>query len=663
MNLIGTQIKATNRNIGRVQCPHTSEIEFRISETLPMADPPTTPTTPSGLAGHFPNNQTPYLTHIQHDPFYRIPFETNVMPTKTEIGHGYYGKTGHVSVGRKICDLEQRVTNAISHAKISQKTANLVNAVEEYTSTHNTASTVNQKQIDYENTNIIKETPYRKQYETPQIKNSISTNRIPKNIWRTISNKEIPPALTPYTHFKLPTFFMNIGGHNMKVLFDSGSSVSILTQKGKRIITETDIKPTNVNVWAANNQKLKLGGEIMLTLNLQTPIDHKFLISQNDISGCHALLGTDLYSKLDSFSLTGFKDLGITLCINNSLFSFNNKENPEYIYIIFSEEEINPIATDHCTYIVKRAETEEINKLLDEDFETNSDILPINDIQNGFTPDIPTVSSNKERMELFEKMIDNLDLQHLKPPTKNRLITILKLASQLFITTPNDPVGLIPNCVVRINTSEGEPIRAKQRKFSPLVAAKVKQMNVAMISRGIIELSKSQWSNPIVLVKRPGASTSLRMCLDLRELNKRIQFDSYPIGDIKSILQSVSGYKIYTTLDISEAYFCMLIHPDDRYKLAYRTPDGLYQFCRLPFGILTGCALWNRKFQEILSELGDENLKAYFDDLIIFTNDEDSHLALLNKVLKTLLKAGLRIKLTKCQLVKGSVKFLGLGKG
>ena len=401
----------------------------------------------------------------------------------------------------------------------------------------------------------------------------------------------------------------------------------------------------------------------MLTLNLQTPIDHKFLISQNDISGCHALLGTDLYSKLDSFSLTGFKDLGITLCINNSLFSFNNKENPEYIYIIFSEEEINPIATDHCTYIVKRAETEEINKLLDEDFETNSDILPINDIQNGFTPDIPTVSSNKERMELFEKMIDNLDLQHLKPPTKNRLITILKLASQLFITTPNDPVGLIPNCVVRINTSEGEPIRAKQRKFSPLVAAKVKQMNVAMISRGIIELSKSQWSNPIVLVKRPGASTSLRMCLDLRELNKRIQFDSYPIGDIKSILQSVSGYKIYTTLDISEAYFCMLIHPDDRYKLAYRTPDGLYQFCRLPFGILTGCALWNRKFQEILSELGDENLKAYFDDLIIFTNDEDSHLALLNKVLKTLLKAGLRIKLTKCQLVKGSVKFLGLGKG
>ena len=128
---------------------------------------------------------------------------------------------------------------------------------------------------------------------------------------------------------------------------------------------------------------------------------------------------------------------------------------------------------------------------------------------------------------------------------------------------------------------------------------------------------------------------------------------------IKTMLQTVIGYSCYTTLDISEAYFCMLIHPNDRYKLAFRTPDGLYQFCRLPFGILTGCALWNRKFQEILKEIPDANMKAYFDDLIIFTEDVASHIPILQEVLRTLLRAGLRIKLKKCQIMQTSVKFLG----
>ena len=223
-------------------------------------------------------------------------------------------------------------------------------------------------------------------------------------------------------------------------------------------------------------------------------------------------------------------------------------------------------------------------------------------------------------------MLNELDLRHLKKQHRRDLKRILRSVGGLFITSPDDPVGLVPDYLVRINTSEGEPIRAKQRKFSPTLAAKVKQLNDSMLKKGIIEKSNSHWSNPLVLVQKPGASTALRFCLDLRDLNKRIQFDSYPIADIKAMLQTVTGHNTYSTLDISEAYFCLMVHPDDRYKLAYRTPDGLFQFCRLPFGVLTGCALWNRKFQEILSVVADTNIRAYFDDLVIFTDNPDSHL-------------------------------------
>ena len=167
-------------------------------------------------------------------------------------------------------------------------------------------------------------------------------------------------------------------------------------------------------------------------------------------------------------------------------------------------------------------------------------ISPITDIENGCTPDVPAAKSDEERNKLFSNMIQELDLSHLAPHFKESVIKILHAVNGLFVTTPNDPVGLIPNCIVRVNTEPGEPIRAKQRKFSPAIAAKVKLMNLTMLSKGIIEKSESHWANPVVLVHRPGASTSLRMCLDLRELNKRIKFDSYPIADIKTMLQIVN---------------------------------------------------------------------------------------------------------------------------
>ena len=91
-------------------------------------------------------------------------------------------------------------------------------------------------------------------------------------------------SLTPYNHFKLPIFTMIIGMKKMRVLFDSGSSVSLITKKGRHLIPSDLIQSTHTKVWAANNQALNLSGEITLTLSLEKQIYHKFLITHNDIS-------------------------------------------------------------------------------------------------------------------------------------------------------------------------------------------------------------------------------------------------------------------------------------------------------------------------------------------------------------------------------------------
>ena len=591
-------------------------------------------------------NNTGHHTITQVDT--RRPFVQNVTQSKTVGNHGTNGKTGDVNVEKKIPEAGAYAKNVITPASHNPRTAESANAVEEFLSNHNSVTTAKLTCPHKTTKNNHPPLPqHRRDTGKENIRNHITPNYPKPNPYNTHP--------LPYLNFKLPIFTMMIDNKPMKVLFDSGSSVSLITKKGNQLLKFNNITPTNIRVWAANNQKLNLKGEITLILHLDKPIKHRFLITQNDISDCHALLGTDLYPKLDSFLLSGTRDLGISLCMNNSIFSFSSHKNLNSSLLLL----INKPDMGLTQYLISISNMETAYKLLDEDFDSCDEKEPINDIENGCTPDIPNASSSNERTKIFNKMLQELDLNHLNHLNRRNLLRILRTVSGLFVTSPEDPVGLIPNCVVRINTSEGEPIRAKQRKFSPILASKVKQMNTNMLTKGIIEKSCSAWSNPLVLVQKPGASTALRFCLDLRQLNKRILFDSYPIADIKTMLQTVIGHQYYSTVDISEAYFCMLIHPEDRYKLAYRTPDGLYQFCRLPFGVLTGCALWNRKFQEILADLGDSNIRAYFDDLIIFTESETTHLNLLKKVLDTLLKSGLRIKLAKCQLMKTSVKFLG----
>ena len=431
----------------------------------------------------------------------------------------------------------------------------------------------------------------------------------------------------------------------MKVLFDSGASISLITKTGLSLLHDVKIRPTTVKVWAANNQRIPLAGEVTLRIHLQNPIFHRFVITHNNISGCAALLGTDIYHKLDSFCLAGLRDAGIILSLNGDNFSLLCSRPSHTTYSIIAKTSPTP---SHFVVL----------KLLSDDFESFEEIHPITNLENGFVPDVPSSQSDKERITLFNQMLESFDFSHLPTTTIDQVKAILIQNRSLFITSPSDPCGLIPNKVISINTDPGEPIRAKLRRYSPELTTKIKEMNQLMLQRGIIEKSSSDWSNPVVLVQRPDSSTTLRLCLDLRRLNARIKFDAFPIPDIKTILHRVAGHKFYTTVDISEAYFCLSIREKDRHKIAFRTPDGLYQFTRLPFGIQTGCAIWNRAFQEILENLGP-NVQSYFDDLIIFTNTLSDHLSYLKATLKTLSKAGLRIKLTKCQLVKHKVKFLG----
>ena len=95
-----------------------------------------------------------------------------------------------------------------------------------------------------------------------------------------------------------------------------------------------------------------------------------------------------------------------------------------------------------------------------------------------------------------------------------------------------------------------------------------------------------------------------------------------------------------------------------RPKTAFSTPFGLYQFCRMPFGLQGALSMFQRMMDHILVGM-QEFASAYLDDLIIHSDSWEEH------VLQRLMEAGLTMKQKKCQLPMLHCSYLGhvVGEG
>ena len=104
-----------------------------------------------------------------------------------------------------------------------------------------------------------------------------------------------------------------------------------------------------------------------------------------------------------------------------------------------------------------------------------------------------------------------------------------------------------------------------------------------LLEDDIIEESRSPWASNVTLVKKKDGS--YRMCIDYRQLNDLTIKNSYPIPRIDDILDNLSGARIFSTLDLSAGYHQINMNSSSKEKTAFITPEGLYQFKRMPFGL------------------------------------------------------------------------------
>ena len=117
----------------------------------------------------------------------------------------------------------------------------------------------------------------------------------------------------------------------------------------------------------------------------------------------------------------------------------------------------------------------------------------------------------------------------------------------------------------------------------------------------------------------------LWLCIDFRGLNKITKKDRYPLPLISDLLDSPSRAKIYSKVDLRHAYHLVWIAPRDKWKTAFHTHYGSYEWLVMPFGLTNTPAAFQRFVNTIFTDMLDVCVVMYLDDILIYSKDMESH--------------------------------------
>ena len=152
---------------------------------------------------------------------------------------------------------------------------------------------------------------------------------------------------------------------------------------------------------------------------------------------------------------------------------------------------------------------------------------------------------------------------------------------------------------------------------------------------------------------------TLRHCIDYRQVNGITQKDAYPIPRIDETLDTLAGSCIFTTLDLLSGYWQVEVQPEDREKTAVCTPEGLFEFNVMSFGLCNAPATFQWLMDCVLAGLPWQSCLVYLDDIIILGRSLTEHLSNLREVFDRFREAGLKLEPSKCTFCQREVTFLG----
>lgn len=231
---------------------------------------------------------------------------------------------------------------------------------------------------------------------------------------------------------------------------------------------------------------------------------------------------------------------------------------------------------------------------------------------------VNAVSEEKEPVEFpsIPNFILDFDIDPDVPPTKNAYVNI--------------PAAYMGKAIERLRRMEAEKI--------------IEKVNVA-----------PKWISGMSAV--PKGKDDFRLVINMIGPNRAIRRRFHKMPTLEDVRVKLNGAKFFTKLDLTNAFYHIVLGRRSRELTTFLGPDGMYRFVRLVFGVNCAPEAFQQQMESILRDI--PNLIIYIDDLLIFANNLLTLRKITEAVLKALAANNLTLNVDKCAYEQTELEFVG----
>ena len=305
-----------------------------------------------------------------------------------------------------------------------------------------------------------------------------------------------------------------------------------------------------------------------------------------------------------------------------------------------------------------------LKKYIDRD----SSVIPTVNLVNTVPPeqnqmdseDMNFVQSDHASSKLKNSdILKDLDqkLSHLSSDKRLELKQLILEYEHLFQDIPSK-TDKIYHDVELIDGSK--PVKQHPYRMNPVKQHILREKVQYLLDIDSIEPSQSEWSSPCILLPKPDGT--FRTCTNYRKVNSVTKTDTFPIPRIDDCIDNIGQAKYVRKIDLPKGFWQIPLTNRAKEISAFVTPDGLYQYKVIPFGMKNSIATFQRLVNSLIFNLA--GCKACIDDAI-FSEEWERHLQTIRNLFDRLSEATLTVNLTKSEFRHANLTFLGhmVGQG